>query len=135
MQSIRNFVELSSNVGTSGQPTEEQFKLIAESGYETVINLAMPDHPDSIPHEGSIVTDLGMSYFHIPVPFDAPNSSHIRLFCQLMEVLADQKVWVHCIFSISLGKLAANTSRGATSNFCRRGYPDFQECWSALLVE
>ena len=56
----------------------------------------MHNSDDAVPNEGSIVTGLGMSYFHIPVPFEAPTVEHIRLFIKLMECLKSQKIWVHC---------------------------------------
>ena len=87
MQHIRNFAELTADIGSAGQPTLKQFSNIARNGYEGVINLAMLDHQDAIESEGSAVTSLGMSYFHIPVSFDAPKPSHIRIFCELMDTL------------------------------------------------
>lgn len=99
MQRIRNFVQLTDNIGTAGQPFAGQFERIAENRYEIVINLAMPDHADSIDNEGSIITGLGMSYFHIPVPFNAPKPDHVRLFCSLMDALENRKVFVHCIMN------------------------------------
>jgi protein tyrosine phosphatase (PTP) superfamily phosphohydrolase (DUF442 family) len=99
MQRIRNFVQLTTDIGTSGQPFLGQFECIAENCYEIVINLAMPDHADSIDDEGSIVTGLGMSYFHIPVPFNAPKPDHVRLFCDLMGALENRKIFAHCIMN------------------------------------
>ena len=97
MQDITNYVQLTDEVGTSGQPTAEQFKAIAEAGFSAVINLAMPDSDHAIPEEGTIVTGLGMSYVHIPVPFDAPSSAHLKQFCGAMQAFEGQKVWVHCV--------------------------------------
>ncbi len=37
---IYNYLEVGENLVTSGQPTEEQFVLIRDRGYKTVINLA-----------------------------------------------------------------------------------------------
>ena len=99
MDSIRNFVQLKKNIATSGQPTSEQFKLIAEAGYGHVVNLATPDHPDSIPNEGQIITQLNMSYIHIPVPFDAPLPQQVKHFCKIMSVLSTEQVFVHCIMN------------------------------------
>ena len=59
----------------------------------------MPDHPDSLDNEGKLVTSLNMSYYHIPVPFTAPQASHVREFCSLMKALEGSKVFVHCIMN------------------------------------
>ena len=99
MEAIRNFVELTNKIGTAGQPTVEQFKVISDNGYKHVINLAMPDHQDSIANEGELVTRHGMSYIHIPVPFDMPTPKHIQQFCGIMSVLSVEKVFVHCIMN------------------------------------
>ena len=99
LEQIRNYVQLLDRVATSGQPEAHQFKLISREGYTTVINLAMPDHPDSIPNEGEIVTELGMTYVHLPVPFDAPLRAHVRKFCLLLDSVGEEQVWVHCIMN------------------------------------
>ncbi|BES73349.1 protein tyrosine phosphatase family protein [Marinobacter nanhaiticus D15-8W] len=103
METIRNFVQLTDRIGTAGQPTPEQFSLIAENGYSWVINLAMPDHADALVNEGELVTREGMGYLHIPVPFKSPAPVHVRQFCRLLKSLLDeephQKVFVHCIMN------------------------------------
>ena len=56
----------------------------------------MPDSDNALPEEGILVTETGMNYFHIPVPFDAPTIDHLHLFLKQMRVLEGDKVWVHC---------------------------------------
>ncbi len=93
---ILNYVQFNDRIATSGQPLEDEFSFISASGYKAVINIAMHNSDDFVPNEGYIVTELGMSYFHIPVPFEAPTVGQLRLFIQLMECLKNQSVWVHC---------------------------------------
>ena len=99
IEQIRNFVQLTSRIATAGQPGADQFRYIAESGHRAVINLAMPDHKDSLDHEGALVTGLGMAYIHIPVPFDAPTRDHLEQFIGVMVSLRPSKVFVHCIMN------------------------------------
>jgi len=99
MKRIRNFVQLTEQVGTAGQPTAAQFSTIAENGYQHVVNLGMPDHADAISNEGELVSSLGMNYVHIPVPFDAPRPDHVRLFCGVLSQFREDKVFVHCILN------------------------------------
>ena len=99
LDQIRNFVALDDRVGTAGQPTADQFASVADAGYEMVINLAMPDHKDSIDQEGAVVSALGMTYIHIPVPFDAPDENHLSQFLGIMEANRERKVFVHCIMN------------------------------------
>ena len=94
---ILNEYRVSDGITTSGQPTEDQFEGISTSGHEVVINLAMPNHENSIDNEGEIVTSLGMAYIHIPVPFEAPTEELFEMFCACMDALTKKKVWIHCI--------------------------------------
>jgi protein tyrosine phosphatase (PTP) superfamily phosphohydrolase (DUF442 family) len=95
--SILNYYQVTDDIASSGQPTEDQFDEIAKGGYEVIINLAMPDHENSIATEGNIVTSLCMTYIHIPVPFDAPSEDHFATFSSYMDALKEKKVWVHCV--------------------------------------
>ena len=99
MDRIRNFVRLTENFGTAGQPTAEQFSVIADSGYQHVVNIGMPDHTDAIPNEGELVSSLGMNYIHLPVPFDKPTPDHVQLFCKILSQINHEKVFVHCIMN------------------------------------
>ena len=42
LSEIYSFLAVGDKLGTAGQPTEEQFRLIREAGFEAVINLALP---------------------------------------------------------------------------------------------
>ncbi len=99
LESIRNYVRLTPTIGTAGQPMRDQFDCIAAAGFDDVINLALPDHPDSLDDEGSLVTRLGMRYFHLPVPFDAPSADHVSEFCRLLHCLRGRQLFVHCIMN------------------------------------
>ena len=99
LEAIRNFVQLTPRIATAGQPSADQFPAIAAAGIDTVINIAMPDHPDSIDHEGRLVTECGMTYLHLPVPFGTPTAAHVRQFFSLMESQKDHQLLVHCIMN------------------------------------
>ena len=94
-----NYIPLSDNLASSGQPTPLQFDAIASAGFKYIINLAMHDSSDALYEEGGLVSEAGMNYFHIPVPFDAPSIEHLKLFLNLMMILKDEKVWVHCAYN------------------------------------
>ena len=97
IEDIRNFIQVSDRIASSGQPEDHQFQDISNAGYAAVINLAMPDSDHAIPEEGNIVTSLNMMYIHIPVPFDAPDVYHLRDFIRVMDALSPYTVWVHCV--------------------------------------
>ena len=99
IENILNYIQVSDRIASSGQPEAHQFEDIADAGYEVVINLAMPDSKNAIPEEGNIVASLNMTYLQIPVPFNAPDVSHLRDFIKVVRSLSHRRVWVHCAFN------------------------------------
>jgi protein tyrosine phosphatase (PTP) superfamily phosphohydrolase (DUF442 family) len=118
VEAVRNFVQLTEDVGTSGQPSREQFAHIAAAGYDAVVNLALPTSDDAIPDEGSVVTGLGMRYVHIPVRFDRPTVDDLRLFIGAMRALEGRRVWVHCVVNARVSAFMYKYLR------LERGYDD-----------
>ena len=96
MKSIRDYYQISDRLATSGQPTPQEFLVIAQTGYQTVINLATTSSTNALVNEGAIVTDLGMVYIHIPVVWDDPKLQDVETFFRIMQALDRQKIWVHC---------------------------------------
>src|SRR5262245_19487373 len=85
---IDSFRAVGDQLGTAGQPTQEQFRMVRAAGFEVVINLALPTSDNALANEGSVVTGLGMSYVHIPVEFKAPTAEDFQAFCRVMEAFA-----------------------------------------------
>ena len=96
MKNILNYIKINELISTSGQPKIEEFDLIKDEGFEVVINLALCNASNAIENEDKVVTNLGMSYFHIPVDFENPKASDLKLFINVMQSLGANKVWVHC---------------------------------------
>lgn len=96
LSELRNAMQVTQDIASSGQPGRGQFHDIAASGYRAVINLAMPTSDNAIADEDRVVDSLGMQYIHIPVPFEAPTAAHLGQFIAAMQALRGQKVWVHC---------------------------------------
>jgi len=96
MNDVINFFQITDTIGTGGQPSVSQLYDIAQNGYDVVINLATHNSENAIENEGSIVASLGMTYIHIPVPFEAPTREHLRKFFGFMNGLSEEKVFVHC---------------------------------------
>lgn len=96
IKSIQNYYQVSDRLGTSGQPTPEQFELIKNAGYQVIINLAMSCSTNAIAHEGVLVTDLGLIYIQIPVVWEKPTVEDVNSFFKVMEAFKDKQVWVHC---------------------------------------
>ena len=142
VQDILNFVQLTPRVGTSGQPTAAQFADIAAAGYTAVVNLALPDSDNAIADEGGVVTGLRLSYFHLPVLFDAPQLAELRTFIGLMRVLEDRQVWVHCAMNLRVSAFMYHYLRHdlglpeaeARSPVFKRWEPRMDAVWQAFLA-
>jgi protein tyrosine phosphatase (PTP) superfamily phosphohydrolase (DUF442 family) len=95
LESIYHYLAISERVGTSGQPTAEQFASIAAAGYQVIMNLRTPD-PDGLAGEAELVAALGMEYVYIPVVWKSPKPEDLAEFFEAMDACRDKKVWVHC---------------------------------------
>ena len=93
---IFNYVKISDQLSSSGQPTPQQFRSISDAGFAQVINLLPAGGENSLDNEGDLVTDLGMRYDYIPVDFKRPTEEDFALFVAAMEGHESRKVWVHC---------------------------------------
>jgi protein tyrosine phosphatase (PTP) superfamily phosphohydrolase (DUF442 family) len=96
MQDIYNYIKISDFIATSGQPTKEQFPAIKASGYEVVVNLALPQSINALPDEKLIVESQEMQYVHIPVLWENPTLKNIKDFIDVMNANVEKKVFVHC---------------------------------------
>lgn len=97
IESIYNFLQISNLIATSGQPKEEQFSAIKNSGYQVVINLGLISSSGALSNEKQLVNSLGMEYIHVPVIWDKPEITEFPKFASVMQANSDKKVFVHCI--------------------------------------
>ena len=141
MKDILNFHQMTETIATGGQPTINQLSQIAQAGYSVVVNLAMHDSDNAIPEEGSVIASLGMTYIHIPVPFDAPNSSHVKQFFKIMDSVEEEQVFVHCAVNARVSAFMHRyltlrkglSSEQATSPLLQRWFPHMDENWKSIL--
>ena len=82
---IYNYREISERVCTSGQPTKNQFTLIKDAGYRTVINLAPHDAENALEDESGALASLGLRYIHIPVDFANPTQADFDRFVMELQ--------------------------------------------------
>ena len=138
---LLNFHQITPRIGTAGHPKATDFPSIAAEGYEVVINLAMHDADDAIAEEGSLVSKAGMSYFHLPVPWEAPTTDHLKTFIGIMDALEDKKILVHCQVNarVSAFMLKYLTFKGvaeteATTPLMEKWLPQMDDNWKAFLA-
>lgn len=94
---ILNFVEFTGKLGTAGQPRPEQFAIIAEAGYTTIVNLATPDSRRGLENEEKYATVCGLTYINIPVVWENPTLRDVQQFFAVMDARPNAKIFLHCI--------------------------------------
>jgi protein tyrosine phosphatase (PTP) superfamily phosphohydrolase (DUF442 family) len=142
IEAVTKFHRVSDDLGTSGQPTRDQFADIAAAGFEAVINLALPSSDNAIADEGAVVTALGMSYFHVPVVFQQPKLEELRMFLALMKGLEGRRKWVHCVVNMRASAFCYHYLRhvrgldeaDSRSPVLRDWEPQMQDVWREFLL-
>lgn len=95
LETIRNFQVVDERLSSSGQIGYEQIPLLAEQGFEVVVNLAVADEERN-GREGFLVAQQGLTYVHIPVDWQEPTLRDVEMFFDVMRANEDRKVYVHC---------------------------------------
>lgn len=93
---IINFRQYSESFASSGQPSLEQFSVLADKGFERIIYIAFTNNRNALADADLIVKGLGMEYLHIPVSFDAPLAEEFYVFADSMERYKAKKTLLHC---------------------------------------
>ena len=96
IEDLKNFLRLSEKLISSGMPTTDQMKSVAESGVQVVINLAPHDVPNALPNEAELVESVGMQYINIPVDWGTPTKDGLNIFMDAMDANQDKTILVHC---------------------------------------
>jgi protein tyrosine phosphatase (PTP) superfamily phosphohydrolase (DUF442 family) len=96
MNDIYNYKFFHEKLSSSGMPTTDQMKSVAEAGVQLVINLAPHDVRKAIPNETELVESLGMQYINIPVNWGTPTKDGLNIFMDAMDANQDKKIHVHC---------------------------------------
>lgn len=103
LTAIPNFLKLSDQVWTGGQPTMEHLSKLKEGGIKVVINLRPHSEYDG-GREQTKVKELGLSYFNIPIVFREPQPEDADDFLKITdEQLKNGPVFIHCAAAIRVG--------------------------------
>jgi uncharacterized protein (TIGR01244 family) len=103
--SLPNYVELSSRIGTGGQPTDAGMKQLAEKGYKSIINLRTSGEGVDLAAEERQAMQLGLRYYMVPFNAKEPSEEQALAFCALMSALKENKVFVHCGSGVRVASL------------------------------
>jgi len=96
LNDIHNYYAYSESLITGGQPSENELTVIAEAGYQAVVNLGLHETDYALADEGQTVLALGMRYYHIPVIWTSPSVEGFDDFCERLDALKNDKIFVHC---------------------------------------
>jgi len=96
IEKIERFQRINDKLSTSGQPTKNEIKIIAEEGFEVLINTRPKSEMDELFNEREIVENFGMKYFQIETDLLKPNMDELVKFLELMTEFNDKKVFLHC---------------------------------------
>jgi protein tyrosine phosphatase (PTP) superfamily phosphohydrolase (DUF442 family) len=96
MKDIFNYWYYDEKLSSSGMPSVEQFKEIADARVNVVINLALKTSKGAVADEDQWVESLGMKYIHIPVEWEKPTQQNLEHFFKAMQRHSDEKIHVHC---------------------------------------
>jgi uncharacterized protein (TIGR01244 family) len=93
---------------TGGQPTFDQIKQAAETGFKTVINLRTDNELPDPAQELTWVEGSGMKYFHIPISVpEGLTPQNTKVFAEALSKPENYPIIVHCKSGNRVGAMFA----------------------------
>jgi uncharacterized protein (TIGR01244 family) len=102
---LPNYVELSSLIGTGGQPDQTGMKQLAEKGYKTIINVRTSSEEFDLAGEEKQALQLGLRYYMVPFSGQELQEEQALAFNTLLSALKGEKVFIHCGSGNRVGSL------------------------------
>jgi uncharacterized protein (TIGR01244 family) len=99
---IRNFLQVTPQFCTGGQPRVEHFSKLKEEGVKAVLNLRQPTEHRA-DEEQTAVQQAGMKYFNIPVVYRNPTDAQVDEFLRITDDPANRPMFIHCTAAIRVG--------------------------------
>lgn len=99
---IRNFLRVSEEFCTGGQPRLEHLAQLKEQGVRAVINLRRPSEHRAEEEEAE-AKRVGLRYFNIPVAFAEPKDEQADEFLKITDDAANRPAFIHCTAAIRAG--------------------------------
>lgn len=91
--SIKNFGQMTDTLYRGGQPSQSDYKALADMGIKTVIDL----RNDYESYARSAAEAAGLKYYNIPMNgVSAPSDSDVAQFLKIVNDPASGKVYFHC---------------------------------------
>lgn len=102
LPAIRNFLQVTPDFCTAGQPRMEHFVGLKAKGVKSVLNLRQPGEHRA-DDEKAAVEGAGMKYFNIPVVYAKPTDEQVDEFLEITDDPANRPMLVHCTAAIRVG--------------------------------
>jgi uncharacterized protein (TIGR01244 family) len=99
---IRNFLQVTPEFCTGGQPRVEHFTRLKADGVKAVLNLRQPTEHRA-EEEQQAVAAAGLKYFNIPVNYQNPSDSDVDQFLKITDDPANRPMFIHCTAAIRVG--------------------------------
>lgn len=99
---IRNFLQVTPQFCTGGQPRVEHFAKLKADGVKAVLNLRQPSEHRA-EEERAAVEQAGLTYFNIPVVYSNPTDAQADEFLKITDDPANRPMFIHCTAAIRVG--------------------------------
>jgi uncharacterized protein (TIGR01244 family) len=99
---IRNFLRVTTDFCTGGQPRPEHMAQLKADGVKAVLNLRQPSEHRA-DDERAAAEKAGLKYFNIPVEFGNPKDEQADEFLRLTDESANRPMFIHCTAAIRVG--------------------------------
>ena len=99
---IRNFLQVTPEFCTGGQPRIEHFARLKADGVKAVLNLRQPTEHRA-EEETQAVDAAGLKYFNIPVSYQNPSDADVDQFLKITDDPANRPMFIHCTAAIRVG--------------------------------
>jgi uncharacterized protein (TIGR01244 family) len=102
VSSIRNFMRVTTEFCTGGQPRPEHFAQLKAEGVRAVLNLRTAGEHRAA-EEQEAVEKAGLKYFNIPVEYQHPAPEQVDQFLKITDDPANRPMFIHCTAAIRVG--------------------------------
>lgn len=99
---IRQFLQVTPEFCTGGQPRPQHFAELKNLGVKAVLNLRSPGEHRA-EEERAAVEAAGLKYFNIPVSYSDPTEADVDAFLKLTDDPANRPMFIHCTAAIRVG--------------------------------
>jgi uncharacterized protein (TIGR01244 family) len=99
---IRNFLQVTPEFCTGGQPRPEHYAALKARGVKAVLNLRSPGEHRA-DEEKAAVEQAGLNYFNIPVNYREPADADVDAFLKITDDPANRPMFIHCTAAIRVG--------------------------------